>query len=299
MKRQRVGPYECEVMLGTGTYGMVLRAKDVTTGRLVAVKLSKDPREGDIQEELQIYLRLAGDDDARTCGSFLPVLAHDAEAPIPWFALPLCGCSLAEHLHEHGPLSESWAQAAAAQLAVGLAHLGRLGLAHLDVKPGNLLWRASALELRIVDLGMCLEVPVTSTSTLRYNTYCTEPYRPPELWTPCGPGYLCRLLSPCVDVWSMGCVMYEAVTGKPLMYMINPRSFERAVRWWVEGHAHPRQARGTVMAYLRRAPTGWQHFVWKCCDPDPRARPTLRCLSDGASWVREICEGQTSKLPQR
>ena len=199
---------------------------------------------------------------------------------------------MAQQLRAHGPLSESAAQAAAAQSAVGLAHLGRLGLAHLDVKPGNLLWRSSALELRIVDLGMCLEVPVASTAALRYSTYCAEPYRPPELWTPCGPDHLRRLLAPCVDVWSLGCVMYEAVTGKPLMYLINPQSFQRAVRCWVDGHTRPGQARGQVVAYLRRAPLGWQHFLWKCCNPDPRARPTLRCFSDCASWVRETCQGQ-------
>jgi serine/threonine protein kinase len=49
----------------------------------------------------------------------------------------------------------------------------------------------------------------------RFQTYVTQPYRPPELWNCSGP--IAKFLAVGVDLWSFGCVVFEVATGFSLM----------------------------------------------------------------------------------
>lgn len=90
------------------------------------------------------------------------------------------------------------------------------GLVHLDVKPGNATWLDSLGILKIIDLGMASQFPVSRNEQLPYANYVTDYYRPPELWK-ASPEMMPKLLRPSVDYWSWGCCLYEIATGGFLM----------------------------------------------------------------------------------
>ena len=94
------------------------------------------------------------------------------------------------------------------QLARGIRHLHALGMLHLDIKPGNLLWDYSNRLLYIADFGMARDISPVAED---YETV-TEPYRPIELFP--GLSYHQPQLTPAVDYWSYGCTLFEAATGR-------------------------------------------------------------------------------------
>ncbi len=56
------------------------------------------------------------------------------------------------------------------------------GLAHLDVKPANMVLDTARMSMRIIDMGMTEQWIGEELPKLRYETYVTELYRPPELF---------------------------------------------------------------------------------------------------------------------
>ena len=93
------------------------------------------------------------------------------------------------------------------QILRGLAHIHAKGLIHRDIKPENCLVNPKTMELRIADFG--------STRSATNNTNMTEYiatrwYRPPEVLLTSG-----EYGAP-LDIWAVGCVLYELITRRPL-----------------------------------------------------------------------------------
>jgi serine/threonine protein kinase len=101
----------------------------------------------------------------------------------------------------------------------GMAHLHELGIIHRDIKPANLLL-TSIGTLKICDFGLCRILPEklagiggakTADETHAWTLQVgTSFYRAPELLLG-DRGY-----GEAIDIWAMGCVMAELLTGKPL-----------------------------------------------------------------------------------
>lgn len=93
------------------------------------------------------------------------------------------------------------------QMLKGLAHMHSKLLFHRDIKPENCMINTSTLELKLVDFGsvksFTAQQPFTEYVSTRW-------YRAPE----------CILTSgsygPTVDVWAVGCILYELLTNRPL-----------------------------------------------------------------------------------
>lgn len=91
------------------------------------------------------------------------------------------------------------------QALCALSHLNRRGFFHRDVKPENLLLRDETLKL--ADFGSCKDIDAPAPFT---EYIATRWYRAPECLRTAG------LYSYKMDIWSLGCVMYELLTGRPL-----------------------------------------------------------------------------------
>ncbi|CAJ0561403.1 unnamed protein product, partial [Mesorhabditis spiculigera] len=93
------------------------------------------------------------------------------------------------------------------QLFNALAYLSSMHIIHLDIKPANLIFDETTMQLKIADFGNAriinYDVPHISYQVTRY-------YRPPELL------FGSRRFTCGIDVWSAGCVMAEMATGKVL-----------------------------------------------------------------------------------
>jgi len=193
--------------LGVGTVGTVYRAQSPDIDQPVAVKLlhpaiSHDPNIVDrFQREITIMQRLNHPHIVRNYGGGL----MDGQF---FYAMQLLGSgSLKDRLREHGPLP--WAQAAAlsAQIASALQHAHNHGIIHRDLKASNLFFDD---QCRIVlgDFGIARDIHEADITDdgITVGTYA---YMSPE--------QICagKEISGKADLYSLGCVMFEMLTGKP------------------------------------------------------------------------------------
>lgn len=116
------------------------------------------------------------------------------------------GASL-EAAVDRRPLEPARVRRATRQLLLALEQMHRCGFTHTDVKPGNILYRARSGDVRLADLG-------NARNRLRQGSlYGTREYTAPEI-------ILGAPLAPALDMWSLGCTIFEMLTGQLLF---NPR----------------------------------------------------------------------------
>jgi tetratricopeptide (TPR) repeat protein len=184
--------------------GTVWRARDLVTGRPVAVKILHDAG-GD---QAQRFVREATLLAALTGGGLVDYVAHGTTADgAPYLAMAwLDGESVAERL-QRGPIGLPGGVALVAAAARGLAPAHRRGVVHRDIKPSNLFLRSGAIDdVIVLDLGLARHVggaDVTRAGAI----LGTPAYMAPEQ----AQGRLD--IGPAADVFSLGCVLFECLTG--------------------------------------------------------------------------------------
>ena len=199
-----VGGYRLLGRLGSGGMGQVFLGVS-PSGRRVAVKLIHPVHAG--QEHFRE--RFAREiEAARRVGGFhtAPVVDADPRADPPWMVTAyIDGPSLEEAVRRQGPLPPGRVRALGAGLAEGLAAIHAHGLIHRDLKPGNVIMAEDGP--RIIDFGIARSVDstgLTSTGAV----IGTFSYMSPEQ-------IRSDMATPSMDVFSLGCVLAFAVTGRP------------------------------------------------------------------------------------
>lgn len=206
------GRYELSDELGRGGMGVVYRARDLQLGRTVAIKLIS-PLVAAEEDLRRRFLREAHA-LARVHHPGV-VTIHDSgtDSDQPWLAMELCeGGSLADRL-QSGPLPSQDVRSLLHQVAAALGAIHHAGIVHRDLKPANIL-RDSERWL-IGDFGIAAATG-ESTITRTGMVMGTPEYWAPELVsedTPVGPES---------DVYSLGCVLFHALTGAPPYRASNP-----------------------------------------------------------------------------
>ncbi|WP_406515557.1 serine/threonine protein kinase [Streptomyces sp. NBC_00873] len=201
------GRYRLRDAIGRGAMGEVWRAFDETLGRPVAVKLLL-PHDSDPTASSRFRL------EAQTAGrlshpNVVGVLDFGEHEDRLFLVMELVdGDSLAGLLTVSGPLPAERVARIAAQGAAGLAAAHRQGIVHRDVKPANLLLGADG-TLKIGDFGIArfLDDPgaaLTATGQIVGTSLYLAPERA-----------LGRTAGPASDVYSLGCVLYQLLTGRP------------------------------------------------------------------------------------
>ena len=145
-------------------------------------------------------------------------------------------------------------------LALAYAHALTPGVVHRDIKPGNLFIRDSG-QVKVTDFGIAKALGGTrlsSTGTL----IGTFPYMAPEQW-------LGEPETFGIDVWAMGCVLYELLSGHV------PRSYPAATEYVAAA------ARREPVPSLPATVPGWlSDAVMSMLWPDPAGRPTAaQCVT--------------------
>lgn len=205
----RLGGFEVTRVIGRGGMGVVLLAYDPVLERDVAVKVL-DPQLAGNDTARQRFCREARAAASVTSENIVTIhqVDEDAKSGLPFLVMQLVtGESLEQRLRREKKLSVPDAVRLAAQAAAGLAAAHATGLIHRDVKPGNILLEAGTDRVKLTDFGLARaheDLKLTKTGFVSG----TPLYMAPEQAR--GDDVDHR-----ADLFSLGVVLYEAVTGQP------------------------------------------------------------------------------------
>ena len=203
------GTYLVRGLLGSGAMGVVLEAEDVTLGRSVAMKfihpnLIDDAFRKRFREEAQAMARVNHPHALR-------IYAFGEHDGAPYFVMEhVDGMTLDGWVSEKGLPSPRAAMTILAQICDGVAAMHAANTVHRDLKPSNVLIDRSDFA-RVADLG--LAVFQEEGGPRRAELVGTPGYMAPEIAFPDANDIFATFER--ADVYSLGCVAYELLTGSP------------------------------------------------------------------------------------
>ncbi|CAN7091658.1 mitogen-activated protein kinase 17 [Brassica rapa] len=206
--------YQIQEVVGKGSYGVVASAECPHTGGKVAIKKMTNVFEH-VSDAIRILREI----------KLLRLLKHPDIVEIKHIMLPPCRkefkdiyvvfelmeSDLHHVLKVNDDLTPQHHQFFLYQLLRGLKFMHSAHVFHRDLKPKNILANADC-KIKICDLGLARVSFTDSPSAVFWTDYvATRWYRAPEL---CGSFY--SNYTPAIDMWSVGCIFAEMLTGKPL-----------------------------------------------------------------------------------
>ena len=277
---RQFGSFEILSLLGEGGMGEVFRARDLTLGRDVAVKIvgagigHDASRRSRFEREARLLASLNHPNIAS-------IYAVDSLDDSPALVLELVeGPTLADRLLS-GPLPIDEVIAIARQLADALEAAHERGIVHRDLKPANIKITPAGL-VKVLDFGLAkaltsedesplptgsMSPTITGGLTREGTILGTSAYMSPEQTRgePVGRG---------ADIWAFGCVLYEMVTGR---------------------RAFPGETISETIAAVLKSEPDWTAFsgvppaletlVRRCLEKNPRRR--LHDIADATIWLDE------------
>jgi hypothetical protein len=244
--------------LGQGGMGVVFKARHVALGRLVALKMvpgvfSPDsPELARLRQEARAMARLSHSHIVQ----IHDVLEHDGKV---YLALEyLEGGSLDARLKNHLMPPEKAAELVAT-LAGALHSAHQAGVLHRDLKPSNVLLTADGIP-KVGDFGLAKLLDGAGEQTATGAIVGTPSYMAPE--QALGQS---RELGPAVDVWALGAILYELLTGRPPFLGVTA----------LETLEQVRRAEPVAVRQLNpQAPRDLETICLKCLEKDPKRRYT-------------------------
>ncbi|KAL2796874.1 kinase-like domain-containing protein [Aspergillus keveii] len=201
--------YHVQQNLGKGMFSSVVRATDSKTGKLVAIKIIRqnDTMKKAGLKEINILEQLleADPDDKKHVIRFERSFEHKGHLCMVFENLSM---NLREVLKKFGRdvgLNLRAIRAYAQQIFLGLSLLRKCNILHADLKPDNLLVNEQRNILKVCDLGSAS--PASDNEITPY--LVSRFYRAPEIILGIPYDYA-------IDMWSIGCTLFELYTGKIL-----------------------------------------------------------------------------------
>jgi len=272
------GRFELEELVGSGGMSSVYRAHDRVLDRRVAVKVLHRHYSGD-DEYVQRFLR-----EARTVASLshpnvVTVIdrgEHDGQQFIVFELID--GDNLKRLIERNGPAPVERALELAIQIARGLEAAHERGLVHRDVKPQNVLLNGDG-RAKVTDFGIAREIDVQQGMTQTGTVLGTSDYISPEQ----AQG---RHVDEHTDVYSLGVVLYELLTGEL------PFTGENFV---AVAMGHINDPAPSVLELRPAVPPRIAAAVARALEKDPRARWATMAAFRGEleAILREIRGGET------
>jgi eukaryotic-like serine/threonine-protein kinase len=266
---ESVGRYELQARIGQGAMAEVWRAHDPSIDRVLAIKLLKPEYRRDA-EYTRRFLR-----EAKAAGA----LAHPNIVTIydvgeadgqPYIAMELLdGASLDQVLAKEQVLSDERVLAIAGQLASALSYAHLSGVIHRDIKPSNIMLGRDGRTIKLLDFGIARmnDVGREQERTQVGQVLGTPRYMSPEQ-------ALGQTVDGRSDLFSVGAVLYEMITGRPAFTGESPVTLALQIT---------QQNPAPIASLSPRCPGGLRFIVDKLLAKRPERR-----FSDGADLGRAI-----------
>ncbi|KAK8527544.1 hypothetical protein V6N12_054750 [Hibiscus sabdariffa] len=224
--------YKILEVIGKGSYGVVCAALDTHTGEKVAIKKIQDVFEHAsdairILREVKLLRLLRHPDIVEIKRIMLPPSKREFKDIFVVFEL--MESDLHQVIKANDDLTREHHQFFLYQMLRAMKYMHTANVYHRDLKPKNILANANC-KLKICDFGLARVAFSDTPTTVFWTDYvATRWYRAPEL---CGSfsskkfnyGYIAERwieisviqYTPAIDIWSIGCIFAEVLTGKPL-----------------------------------------------------------------------------------
>ncbi|XP_066361540.1 mitogen-activated protein kinase 10-like [Miscanthus floridulus] len=206
--------YKIQEVIGKGSYGVVCSAIDLHTRQRVAIKKIHNIFEhvsdaARILREIKLLRLLRHPDVVEIKHIMLPPSRKDFKDI--YVVFELMESDLHQVIKANDDLTKEHYQFFLYQLLRALKYIHTANVYHRDLKPKNILANSNC-KLKICDFGLARVAFNDTPTTVFWTDYvATRWYRAPEL---CGSFF--SKYTPAIDIWSIGCIFAEVLTGKPL-----------------------------------------------------------------------------------
>ncbi len=258
---QELGSYRLVSRIGAGGMGEVWRAVDLKLRRTVAIKILL-PSSG-ISEEAQARLlreaRTAAQLNHPNIATIHSIEQHDE---LSFIVMEFVDGEPLTRKIKNGPMPEAEVLSIARQIAEALAEAHSRGIVHRDIKPDNIM--LAGARLKVLDFGIAKQTGVVAETSEKLSDYVTAAgivlgtiyYMSPEQ-------ALGRPLDPRTDLFSLGVVMYQALSRElPFVGQTMTDTMTRIIR----DEAPPLRARNPSISDAA------ENIVERCLQKEPNYR---------------------------
>jgi eukaryotic-like serine/threonine-protein kinase len=249
--------YEMQEPIGRGGMATIYRAVDLRMGRVVAAKILREVYSTD-PKFVTRFQREARAASALAHPNIVQVYDYGQSGDNYYIVMEYVdGTDLRRYLKKNGILSNDQAIQIAHDVALGLGAAHKLGIVHRDVKPQNIMLNDHGL-VKLTDFGIASMYKDAEAERLTTTgmTLGTVQYYAPEQ----AQG---EIVSPAADVYALGIVMYEMLTGRTPFDGDTPVTV--AMR-------HIQDIPEPPSAYNPRITPGLERIILRCLEKDPRDR---------------------------
>jgi len=265
---QTIGHYKISESIGSGGMGEVYLATDITAGRKAALKLLPTRFTGDA-ERLKRFQQEAHAVVGLNHPNILTVYEIGEDHSTHYIASELIEGETLRQRPMRGPIQLSEAVDVAIQVASALAAAHQAGIVHRDIKPENIMLRPDGY-VKVLDFGIAKlaeqQVPLTTprdealslVETNLGSIMGTVRYMSPEQACPDAVG-----IDKTTDIWSLGVVLYEMVTGHAPFTGDTPKEVMSSI---LEKEPQP------LTSYNKQTPAELQQIISKALRKDRTGR---------------------------
>jgi serine/threonine protein kinase/WD40 repeat protein len=258
-----IAGYQVERELGRGGMGVVYQALDLRLKRRVALKMvlvgshAGEHELARFRTEAEAVARLQHP-------GIVQIHEVGVHGGLPFFSLEFCPGGSLDRKLDGTPLPAREAAALVQKLAQAMQAAHEKGVIHRDLKPANVLLAEDGTP-KITDFGLARKLDEAG-QTQTGSIMGTPSYMAPEQ----AGGH--KDVGPSCDVYSLGAILYELLTGRPPFKAATP--LDTVLQVLSDEPAPPRQLNG-------RVPRDLETICLKCLEKAPQRRyPTARALAE-------------------